>query len=130
MNGYIFIDMKIIVTEKQLGEIRRFSQYDNEEAEEIFETYKDVVNKFIDRKLKAYGENDDKVELYDKDKNVMIRYRKVSRSLFYDWGLIEDGEKLMPNLMWSVNNKYFVEYSFNKLFPDYYVKSVSGAHIV
>ena len=60
----------------------------------------------------------------------MIRYRKVSRSLFYDWGLIEDGEKLMPNLMWMSNGKYFVEYSFNKLFPDYYIKSVSGAHIV
>jgi carboxypeptidase C (cathepsin A) len=122
--------MKIIITEKQLSEIRKHSQYDDKEAEEIFDTYKDVVNKFIDRKLKAYGENDDKVELYDKDKNVMIRYRKVSRSLFYDWGLIEDGEKLMPNLKWISNGKYFVEYSFSKLFPDYYVKSVSGAHIV
>ncbi len=126
----IFITMKIIITEKQLSEVRKHSQYDDKEAEEIFDTYKDVVNKFIDRKLKAYGENDDKVELYDKDKNVMIRYRKVSKGLYYDWSLIEDGEKLMPNLKWMSNGKYFVEYSFNKLFPDYYVKSVSGAHIV
>ena len=130
LSEYIFIDMKIIVTEKQLGEIRRFSQYENKEAEKLFDSYKVVVYKLMSRKLKGYGENDDKVELYDKDKNVMMRYRKVNECLYYDWGLIEDGEKLIPNLMWMSNNKYFVEYVFNKYFPDYNIKSVVGANIV
>jgi hypothetical protein len=130
LNGYIFIDMKIIVTEKQLGEIRRFSQYENKEAEKLFDTYKGVVSKMMVRKLKGYGENDDKVELYDKDMNVIMRYKKVNECLYYDHKFIGEIEELLPNLMWMSNEKYFVEYVFNKYFPDYNIKSVVGANIV
>ena len=130
MNRYIFIGMKIIVTEKQLGEIRRFSQYENKEAEKLFDSYKVVVYKLMSRKLKGYGENDDKVELYDKDNNVVMRYKKVSECLYYDHKFIGEIEDLLPNLMWLSNEKYFVEYVFNKYFPDYNIKSVVGANIV
>lgn len=130
MNRYIFIDMKIIVTEKQLGEIRRFSQYENKEAEKLFDSYKVVVYKIMDKKLKGYGENDDKVELYDQDNNVVMRYKKVSECLYYDHTFIGGIEELLPNLMWLSNEKYFVEYVFNKYFPDYNIKSVVGANIV
>ena len=122
--------MKIIVTEKQLEEIRKFSLYDNKDAEKLFDSYKVSVYKIMVRKLKAYGENDDKVELYDKDNNVVMRYKKVNECLYYDHKFIGGIEDLLPNLMWLSNEKYFVEYVFNKYFPDYNIKSVVGANIV
>jgi hypothetical protein len=62
--------------------------------------------------------------------NVIMRYKKVNECLYYDHKFIGEIEELLPNLMWMSNEKYFVEYVFNKYFPDYNIKSVVGANIV
>ena len=123
--------MKIIITESQLLEIERTfgrDMFDAEYAEE-YPKYKDMFITAIKMEISASGETEERILLGDSDGNILVNYRKCSRSLYYDYDWAEGIEKLVPWHIYIRHFKYALAEYFNELFPNVSIKDVNGAHI-
>ena len=123
--------MKIIITESQLLEIERTfgrDMFDAEYAEE-YPKYKDMFITAIIMEISASGETEERILLGDSDGNILVNYRKGSRSLYYDYDWAEGIEKLVPWHIYIRHFKYALAEYFNELFPNVSIKDVNGAHI-
>jgi len=123
--------MKIIITEKQLSEIEKVfgrDWLDSKYADE-YPKYKDVFFKLIKMDIAASGETENSIMLGDSDGKVLIRYRKPSRTIYYDYNWAEDVEKLIPWHIYSRHFRYALAEYFNNIFPNITIKDVSGAHV-
>lgn len=123
--------MKILITEEQLSYIKETLRRDRFDAdyEDEYPKYKNMFTTAIKMEITASGETEDRILLGDSDGNILVNYRKGSRSLYYDYNWAEGIEKLVP---WHIYTRHFIyalaDY-FNKLFPDVTIKEVKGAHI-
>ena len=123
--------MKIIITESQLLEIERTfgrDMFDAEYAEE-YPKYKDMFITAIKMEISASGETEERILLGDSDGNILVNYRKGSRSLYYDYDWAEGIEKLVPWHIYIRHFKYALAEYFNELFPNVSIKDVNGTHI-
>ena len=123
--------MKIIITESQLLEIERTfgrDMFDAEYAEE-YPKYKDMFITAIKMEISASGETEERILLGDSDGNILVNYRKGSRSLYYEYDWAEGIEKLVPWHIYIRHFKYALAEYFNELFPNVSIKDVKGAHI-
>jgi len=123
--------MKIIITESQLLEIERTfgrDMFDAEYAEE-YPKYKDMFITAIKMEISASGETEERILLGDSDGNILVNYRKGSRSLYYEYDWAEGIEKLVPWHIYIRHFKYALAEYFNELFPNVSIKDVNGAHI-
>ena len=123
--------MKIIITESQLLEIERTfgrDRFDAPYAEE-YPKYKDVFFTAIKMEITASGETEDRIMLGDSDGNILVNYRKGSRTLYYDYNWVDGIEKLIPWHLYTRHFKYALDEYFKSLFPDVVIKNVTGAHI-
>ena len=123
--------MKIIITESQynlLQETFGRDRYDSEYSDE-YPKYKGMLINLIKMEISASGVTENRIVLGDSKGNILIDYRKGSRSLYYDYNWAEGIEKLVP---WHIYTRHFIyalaDY-FNTLFPDVIIKEVKGAHI-
>ena len=124
--------MKIIITESQLLEIERTfgrDMFDAEYAEE-YPKYKDMFITAIKMEISASGETEERILLGDSDGNILVNYRKGSRSLYYDYDWAEGIEKLVPWHIYTRHFRYALADYFKGLYPDLIIKEVKGAHIV
>lgn len=123
--------MKILITEEQLSYIKETLRRDRFDAdyEDEYPKYKNMFTTAIKMEITASGETEDRILLGDSDGNILVNYRKGSRSLYYDYNWAEGIEKLVP---WHIYTRHFIyalaDY-FNTLFPDVTIKEVKGAHI-
>jgi hypothetical protein len=123
--------MKILITEEQLSYIEETLRRDRFDAdyEDEYPKYKNMFVTAIKMEITASGETEDRILLGDSDGNILVNYRKGSRSLYYDYNWAEGIEKLVP---WHIYTRHFIyalaDY-FNTLFPDVTIKEVKGAHI-
>jgi len=123
--------MKIFITEEQLSYIKETLRRDRFDAdyEDEYPKYKNMFVTAIKMEITASGETEDRILLGDSDGNILVNYRKGSRSLYYDYNWAEGIEKLVP---WHIYTRHFIyalaDY-FNTLFPDVTIKEVKGAHI-
>ena len=123
--------MKIIITEEHLSYIKETLRRDRFDAdyEDEYPKYKNMFTTAIKMEITASGETEDRILLGDSDGNILVNYRKGSRSLYYDYNWAEGIEKLVP---WHIYTRHFIyalaDY-FNTLFPDVTIKEVKGAHI-
>jgi hypothetical protein len=79
--------------------------------------------------ITASGETEDSILLGNSNGKVFVRYRKPSRTLYYDYNWGEDIEKLIPSHIYTRHFKYALDEYFKSLFPDVVIKNVTGAHI-
>ena len=124
--------MKIIITESQLLEIERTfgrDMFDAEYAEE-YPKYMNMFITAIKMEISASGETEERILLGDSDGNILINFRKGSRSLYYDYDWSEGIEKLVPYHIYSRQFKYALSDYFKSLFPEVVIKDVKGAHII
>ena len=124
--------MKIIITESQLLEIERTfgrDMFDAEYAEE-YPKYMDMFITAIKMEISASGETEERILLGDSDGNILVNFRKGSRSLYYDYDWSEGIEKLVPYHIYSRHFKYALSDYFKSLFPEVVIKDVKGAHII
>ena len=123
--------MKILITEEQLSYIEETLRRDRFDVdyEDEYPKYKNMFITAIKMEITASGETEDRILLGDSDGNILVNYRKGSRSLYYDYNWAEGIEKLVP---WHIYTRHFIyalaDY-FNTLFPDVTIKEVKGAHI-
>ena len=123
--------MKIIITESQLLEIERTfgrDMFDAEYAEE-YPKYMNMFITAIKMEISASGETEERILLGNSDGNILVNYRKGSRSLYYDYDWAEGIEKLVPWHIYIRHFKYALAEYFNELFPNVSIKDVNGAHI-
>lgn len=123
--------MKIIITEEQLFEIEKIfgrDWMDSKYADE-YPKYKDMFFKAIQMEITSSGETETSIMLGDSNGKILIRYKKGSRSLYYDYNWGEDIEKLIPWHIYSRHFNYALAEYFNRHFPKVTIKDVSGAHI-
>jgi hypothetical protein len=123
--------MKIIITESQLLEIERTfgrDRFDAPYAEE-YPKYKEMFFTAIRMEITASGETEDRIMLGDTDGNILVNYRKGSRTLYYDYNWVDGIEKLIPWHLYTRHFKYALAEYFNSLFPNVSIKDVTGAHI-
>jgi len=123
--------MKIIITESQLLEIERTfgrDRFDAPYAEE-YPKYKEMFFTAIRMEITASGETEDRIMLGDSDGNILVNYRKGSRTLYYDYNWVDGIEKLIPWHLHTRHFKYALAEYFNSLFPNVSIKDVTGAHI-
>ena len=83
----------------------------------------------IKMEISASGETEERILLGDSDGNILVNYRKGSRSLYYDYDWAEGIEKLVPWHIYIRHFKYALAEYFNELFPNVSIKDVNGAHI-
>jgi len=123
--------MKIIITESQLLEIQRTFSRDSFDAPyaEEYPKYKDVFFTAIKMEITASGETEDRIMLGDSNGNILVNYRKGSRTLYYDYNWGDGIEKLIPWHLYVRHFKYALAEYFNGLFPNVSIKDVTGAHI-
>lgn len=123
--------MKILITEEQLSYIEetlRRDRFDAPYADE-YPKYKNMFITAIKMEITASGETEDRILLGDSDGNILVNYRKGSRSLYYDYNWSEGIEKLVPWYIYTRHFKYALADYFNTLFPDVIINDVKGAHI-
>lgn len=123
--------MKILITEEQLSYIEetlRRDRFDAPYADE-YPKYKNMFITAIKMEITTSGETEDRILLGDSDGNILVNYRKNSRSLYYDYNWSEGIEKLVPWHIYTRHFKYALADYFNTLFPDVIIKDVIGAHI-
>ena len=123
--------MKIIITEEHLSYIKETLRRDRFDAdyEDEYPKYKNMFTTAIKMEITASGETEDRILLGDSDGNILVNYRKGSRSLYYDYNWAEGIEKLVPWHIYTRHFKYALADYFNTLFPDVIIKDVIGAHI-
>ena len=123
--------MKIIITESQynlLQETFGRDRYDSEYSDE-YPKYKGMLINLIKMEISASGVTEDRIVLGDSEGNILIDYRKGSRSLYYDYNWAEDIEKFIPWHIYIRHFKYALFDFFKSIFPDVEIKEVRGAHI-
>ena len=135
---YCYIDeVKIInnnkdnLTEEQFKPLKETfgrDRFDSEYADE-YPKYKDMLITAIKMEITASGETEDSISLGNSNGKVFVRYRKPSRTLYYDYNWGEDIEKLMPWHIYTRHFKYALSDFFENNFPDVVIKNVTGAHI-
>lgn len=123
--------MKILITEGQLSYIEetlRRDRFDAPYADE-YPKYKNMFITAIKMEITASGETEDRILLGDSDGNILVNYRKGSRSLYYDYNWSEGIEKLVPWHIYTRHFNYALADYFSALFPNVTIKEVKGAHI-
>ena len=119
------------LTEEQpsyIQETFRRDRFDSEYADE-YPKYKNMLITAIKIEITASGETEDSISLGNSNGKVFVRYRKPSRTLYYDYNWGEDIEKLIPSHIYTRHFKYALDEYFKSLFPDVVIKNVTGAHI-
>ncbi len=109
---------------------RTFSRdrFDAPYAEE-YPKYKDMFFTAIRMEITSSGETEERILLGDSDGNILVNYRKGSRSIYYDYNWAEGIEKLVPWHIYTRHFKYALAEYFKSLFPNVSIKDVTGAHI-
>ena len=113
---------------KNLNEGISRDRFDSEYADE-YPKYKNVLITAIKMEITASGQTEESILLGNSDGKVFVRYRKPSRTLYYDYNWGEDIEKLMPWHIYTRHFKYALSDFFENNFPDVVIKNVTGAHI-
>jgi hypothetical protein len=123
--------MKILITEKQLSYIEETLRRDRFDAdyEDEYPKYKGMFITAIKMEITSSGETEERILLGNSDGNILVNYRKGSRSLYYDYDWAEGIEKLVPWHIYIRHFKYALAEYFNELFPNVSIKDVNGAHI-
>ena len=123
--------MKILITEEQLSYIEETLRRDRFDAdyEDEYPKYKNMFVTAIKMEITASGETEDRILLGDSDGNILVNYRKGSRTLYYDYKWVDGIEKLIPWHLYARHFKYALAEYFNGLFPNVSIKDVTGAHI-
>lgn len=124
--------MKIIITEEHLSYIKETLRRDRFDAdyEDEYPKYKNMFTTAIKMEITASGETEDRILLGDSDGNILVTYRKGSRSLYYDYDWAEGIEKLVPWHIYTRHFNYALADYFSALFPDVTIKEVKGAHTI
>jgi hypothetical protein len=123
--------MKIIITESQYNSLQETfgrDRYDSEYSDE-YPKYKYMLINLIKTEISASGVTEDRIVLGDSEGNILIDYRKGSRSLYYDYNWAEDIEKFIPWGVYIRHFKYALFDFFKSIFPDAEIKEVRGAHV-
>jgi hypothetical protein len=124
--------MKILITEKQLSYIEETLRRDRFDAdyEDEYPKYKGMFITAIKMEITSSGETEERILLGNSDGNILVNYRKGSRSLYYDYDWAEGIEKLVPWHIYTRHFRYALADYFKDLYPDLIIKEVKGAHIV
>ena len=101
---------------------------DSEYADE-YDTYKDLFIDIIKDEIKSYGQDENKILLGDSNRNILIDYRKKTKELWYDYSFDDFISTYIPWHIYNRHFKYALSDFFEKLFPEFEVKSVKGANI-
>ena len=111
-----------------IQETLRRDRFDSEYDDE-YPKYKDMLITAIKMEITASGQTEETISLGTSNGKILVRYRKPTRSLYYDYNWGEDIEKLMPWHIYVRHFKYALDEYFKSLFPDVVIKNVTGAHI-
>ena len=124
--------MKYLITETQfklLSELER--NWRDFEYEEQYQKIKDKLITIIGNKIESYSDDENYITLYDKRGDKLIVFSKYKNEddtdtgeIFYDSGLSDKIEKILPHPLWLVHGKYIISDVFNYYFPDKEVKHV------
>ena len=118
--------MKYLITESQfklLSELERhWMDFENEEQ---YNRLKDKMVPYIVNKIDSYNDEDNIIDLYDSDGEIIIRFIPYTRngSLYYNRDLDKKLEKLFPHPIWMIHGKYIMSDVFNHFYPEYNVMS-------
>ena len=96
-------------------------QYENE-----YEKLKPGFIKYFNHIIDYYFENDELVNLYDKDEKRLLTYMKRSQELYYNFDINKFMNEFIPSYLWARHDKYVISDVFN-LYFDYPVKYVTPA---
>ena len=120
--------MKELIRKILIQETFGRDRFDAEYTDE-YPKYKGMLITAIKMEITASGQTEDSILLGDSDGKILVSYRKLSRTLYYDYNWGEDIEKLMPWHIYIRHFKYALANYFSAIFPDVTIKDVTGAHI-
>jgi hypothetical protein len=121
--------MKYIITESQfelLSELER--GWMDSEYESQYDKLKDRLIPLIKNLFESYSENDNHINLLNKDNEVIVTYNKKSKELFFDRSIDEIYSDLFPHPIWMVSRKYLMSDVFESFFPNQKVRRVQCAN--
>ena len=106
------------------------ARYD-QEYEEEYSKWGEIMVKFLNMEINSYGENDDTIVLFNNknDDKTLMRYDKKNEQIWWDYSLQENMSKIIPYGYISRHFKYAIQDYFKKHFPDYGVRQITGANI-
>ena len=107
------------------------ARYD-QEYEEEYSKWGEIMVKFLNMEINSYGENDDTIVLFNNKNNdkTLMRYDKKNEQIWWDYSLQENMSKFIPYGYISRHFKYSIQDYFKKHFPEYGVRQITGANIV
>ena len=107
------------------------ARYD-QEYEEEYSKWGEIMVKFLNMEINSYGENDDTIVLFNNknDGKTLMRYDKKNEQIWWDYSLQENMSKFIPYGYISRHFKYSIQDYFKKHFPEYGVRQITGANIV
>ena len=107
------------------------ARYD-QEYEEEYSKWGEIMVKFLNMEINSYGENDDTIVLFNNknDDKTLMRYDKKNEQIWWDYSLQENMSKFIPYGYISRHFKYSIQDYFKKHFPEYGVRQITGANIV
>ena len=112
------------ILKEEFGRDRFDAEYTDE-----YPKYKGMLITAIKMEITASGQTEDSILLGDSDGKILVSYRKLSRTLYYDYNWGEDIEKLMPWYIYNTHFIYALADCFSTISPDVTIKNVTGAHI-
>ena len=118
--------MKYIITESQLNLISELERdWRDFEYEGQYNKFKGKIVPYIVNKIHSYNDEDNIIDLYDSDGEIIIRFIPYSRngSLYYNRDFDKNLEKLFPHPIWMIHGKYIMSDVFNHFYPEYNVMS-------
>lgn len=133
--------MKYIISESQYNLIKQIDLFEDNiiseldrtwidsEYDEQYDKIKDGVIKIIKKMMKSYFQDDERIDVYGKDKKRLMSYFKNKRELFFDRSISNIMENILPHPMWLVHGKYIMSDIFESFFPDYEIKSCRSANM-
>lgn len=118
--------MKYIITESQLNLISELERdWRDFEYEDQYNKFKGKIVPYIVNKIHSYNDEDNIIDLYDSDGEIIIRFIPYSSngSLYYNRDFDKNLEKLFPHPIWMIHGKYIMSDVFNHFYPEYNVMS-------
>lgn len=118
--------MKYIITESQLNLISELERdWRDFEYEDQYNKFKGKIVPYIVNKIHSYNDEDNIIDLYDSDGEIIIRFIPYNRngSLYYNRDFDKNLEKLFPHPIWMIHGKYIMSDVFNHFYPEYNVMS-------
>lgn len=127
--------MKYLVTEQQstlLSELER--HWMDKEYETQYNRLKNQLVSFIVSMIDSYDDRFGEIVLFDSSDNIIMVFKpyddnNLNGSLYYDRKFVESIEGMFPHPIWSRHGKYAMADAFNKIYPNYIIKSSQSSHI-